>query len=264
MSPTPLTLMSWNVNGIRATIKKGFWDWLDTAQPDILGIQETKIQADQLTDEMKQPPGGYHTYWTHAVKKGYSGVALFSKTEPLDVQYGFEDEERFDTEGRIIIATYPEFVFYTIYYPNGQMNDERLAYKLDFYDAFLRHVNQHRDDGKKIVICGDVNTAHKPIDLARPKANEKISGFLPIEREHLDRWTEQEGYIDTFREFETGPDHYSWWNMRAAARERNVGWRIDYMYVTKNLRPQLTAAAIHPDVMGSDHCPVSIQLAVQV
>ena len=152
-------------------------------------------------------------------------------------------------------------MFYTIYYPNGQMNDDRLAYKLDFYNAFLRHANAQRDAGKRVVFCGDVNTAHKPIDLARPKANEKVSGFLPIEREHLDRWVEQEGYIDTFREFEPGPDHYTWWNMRAAARERNVGWRIDYFYITPNLRPHLTAAAIHPDVLGSDHCPISIELA---
>lgn len=251
-------LMSWNVNGIRSVCKKGFLDWLAEEQPDVLGIQETKIDGEKLTDELIAPPG-YQTYWNHCQrKKGYSGVAIYTKESPLNVREGLGVPE-FDTEGRTLIAEYPNFTMFTIYYPNGQMNEERLDYKMRFYDAFLSVANELKDQGKPLVICGDFNTAHHPIDLARPKENEKTSGFLPIERAWMDKFVSH-GYIDTFREFHPEPDRYSWWNVRSRARERNVGWRIDYFYITPNLREHLIDADIHPEVMGSDHCPVSIQL----
>ncbi len=253
-------LYSWNVNGIRAAIKKGFWEWMAAEQPDVLGLQETKISGDQLTLEMVQREG-YHVYWAHAEKRGYSGVAIFSKTEPLNVTEGL-GIDRFDAEGRVLIAEYPEFVYYTIYYPNGQRDDERLHYKLDFYDAFLDHAEAMRAQGKRLIVCGDFNTAHYPIDLARPKANEKTSGFLPIERAWMDKFAAC-GYVDTFRALHPDePDQYSWWNMRARARERNVGWRIDYLFTTPDLKDTITEARIHPDVTGSDHCPVSVTLTV--
>lgn len=260
------TFYSWNVNGIRAGIKKGFFDWFDSVEPDFLALQETKIQGHQLTLEMTQRPG-YHSYWSHAEKAGYSGTVIYTKHKPDNVLYGFGDEPefgggRFDTEGRTVMLEYPDYVFYGIYFPNGQRGDDRLEYKMAFYDAFLNHAEAQRKKRKHVIVCGDVNTAHKPIDLARPKANEKVSGFLPVERAWIDKLIEH-GYVDTFREINGDkPDEYSWWNMRARARDRNVGWRIDYFFINNELRPQLQDAAIHQDVMGSDHCPLSIKLNV--
>ncbi len=257
MSGKTYSLYSWNVNGIRAGIKKGFWEWLQKEQPDVIGLQETKISADQLTKDMLEQEG-YHSYWSHAEKRGYSGEAIFTKEEHHSVSEGLSVAE-FDRQGRLLVDENPEFVYYTIYYPNGQRDDERLDYKMRFYDAFLEHAEAKRKEGKKLIVCGDVNTAHKPIDLARPKANEKISGFLPIERAWMDKLVDH-GYVDTFREFCDEPDQYSWWNMRSAARERNVGWRIDYFFVTEDLKANLKGADIHQDVMGSDHCPVSVKM----
>lgn len=253
-----IRLVSWNVNGIRATIKKGFFDWLSADAPDVLGLQETKISADLLTPAMTTPDG-YHTYWSHANKKGYSGVSVFSKEKPLSVSEGLNLPE-WDGEGRTLVAEYPEFTLYNIYYPNGGRGDDRLQYKLGFYEAFLAHAEALRAQGRRLVICGDFNTAHHPIDLARPKENENVSGFMPIERAWLDRFTAH-GYVDTFRHFYPDrKDAYSWWNMRTFARERNVGWRIDYFFVTPDLTPHLVDAAIHMDIPGSDHCPVSLTL----
>ncbi len=258
MEKKRLKLYSWNINGIRAAIKKGFWEWFDETSPDILGLQETKISGDQLTLDMVSR-AGYHSYWAHAEKRGYSGVAVFTKEKPLAVHYGL-GIERFDSEGRVLVLEFPEFVFYTIYYPNGQRGEDRLQYKMDFYDAFLDHVNGYRKAGKRVIFCGDVNTAHRPIDLARPKANEKTSGFLPIERAWMDKLVD-EGYLDTFREFHPDePDRYSWWNMRSRARERNVGWRIDYFFTSPNMKDNLLSADILDDVMGSDHCPVMLEV----
>lgn len=251
-------LYSWNVNGIRAGIKKGFFDWLQAESPDVLGLQETKISSDQLTLDMVQQPG-YESHWSHAEKKGYSGVAIYSKIKPKSVTEGIGVPE-FDCEGRVLVADYEDFLYYTIYYPNGQRSQERLDYKMAFYDAFMEHAEQKRKEGHKLVICGDVNTAHRAIDLARPKANEKTSGFLPEERAWMDKFFAA-GYIDTFRHFHPDKvDEYSWWNMRSRARDRNVGWRIDYFMVSDNLTDNLVDAKIHQDVMGSDHCPVSLTL----
>ncbi len=253
-----LKLISWNVNGIRAVHKKGFLDWLAVSQPDILGLQETKISADLLTPELIDY-AGYKVYWSHANKKGYSGVAILTKEEPLSVTEGLGMDDCYDCEGRTLVAEYGDFILFNIYFPNGQRGEDRLQYKLGFYEAFLNVFNRYRDSGKKLIVCGDFNTAHKPIDLARPKENEKVSGFLPIERAWMDKFV-GEGYIDTFRLVNPDPNHYSWWNMRSRARERNVGWRIDYFFISPNLEPAMTGAAIHPDVIGSDHCPVSLEL----
>lgn len=252
-----LKLASWNVNGIRSISKKGFYDWLSKEKPDILGLQETKISADKLTDELISVPG-YASYWSHAEKKGYSGVAIYTRERPLSISEGMGIPE-FDREGRVLVAEYADFVYLTIYYPNGKASPERLDYKMRFYDAFLKFANKLRKKGKKLVICGDVNTAHKEIDLARPKENVDVSGFLPQERAWLDKFI-GEGYIDTFRGFNPKPDNYTWWHMRTAARERNVGWRIDYFFASDDLEKKLSGATIESKIMGSDHCPIILKL----
>jgi exodeoxyribonuclease-3 len=254
-----IRLLSWNVNGIRAIYKKGFLDWFKKEDPDILCLQETKASEEQLVDELKNPPG-YHSYFASAEKKGYSGVAVFSKQKPLKVERGF-GIGKFDIEGRVLIVHYKKFVLMNIYYPNGKASPERLQYKLDFYDAFLDYAEALRKKGKNLVICGDVNTAHKEIDLARPKDNETTSGFLPVEREWMDKFIGS-GYVDTFRMFSNESEQYTWWHMITRARERNVGWRIDYFFVNEELRNKVKSASIMPEVMGSDHCPVGIELAV--
>ncbi len=250
-------LLSWNVNGIRAVKGKGFLEWFYKDSPDILCLQETKAQPYQLDADLKEP-AGYHAYWNYPERKGYSGVATFTKKEPHDVTYDFGNTS-IDIEGRVIISEYPEFTLMNIYFPNGKMGPERLEYKMTFYDVFLEYADSLKAGGKKLVICGDVNTAHKEIDLARPKENSKISGFLPEERAWMDKFVAH-GYVDTFRHFNKEPEQYSWWDFKSRARERNVGWRIDYFFVSENLLPSVSSAFIMPDVMGSDHCPVGIVL----
>ena len=252
-----IRILSWNVNGIRAAHRKGFLDWLKKEQPDILCIQETKAHPEQLPDELLNVEG-YRSYFSSAVKKGYSGVAIYTKIEPKSVKKGF-GIEKFDSEGRILIAEYPEFILFNIYYPNGKAREERLNYKMEFYDAFLKYVDKLKKKGKNIIVCGDVNTAHKEIDIARPKENEKISGFLPKEREWIDKFLSH-GYLDTFRMFNQEQDNYTWWDLMTRARERNVGWRIDYFYISESLKKKIKDAFIMPDVMGSDHCPIGIEI----
>ncbi len=254
-----MKIISWNVNGIRAVLKKGFVEWLTSESPDILCLQETKASADQIPDELKNIRG-YHSFWCAGQRKGYSGVAVYSKILPEKITYGFDFERRFDCEGRIIVAEYPDFTLINIYFPNGQKDDERLKYKLDFYDATLKFCESHRNKGKELVICGDYNTAHNEIDLARPKDNEKVSGFLRIERDWMDKW-ETHGYIDTFRELH--PDKkeaYTWWSLRTAARGRNVGWRLDYFYTTHKIFQKIVYSGMMSEVQGSDHCPVMIEM----
>ena len=254
-----MKIISWNVNGIRAITKKGFLEWLDHEQPDILCIQETKAHPDQLEKELTDHPL-YHVYWhSSSVKKGYSGVATFTKKEPKSVEYGF-GEERFDQEGRVLMTEFDDFVLYNVYFPNGKMGPDRLQYKLEFYNTFLEKIDEQKKEGKKIIFCGDVNTAHKPIDLTHPDKNEGTSGFMPIEREWIDRVVEH-GYIDTLRQFHPEPGIYSWWDYKTRARERNVGWRIDYVFAQKELKNNLEDAFIMPDVMGSDHCPIGIKIS---
>ncbi len=252
-----MKILSWNVNGVRAALKKGLLDWLKKESPDILCLQETKATPAQLPPELLYPPG-YHAFWNSAARLGYSGVATFTKEKPVSVKNGF-GIERFDTEGRVLETEYKDFTLFNVYFPNGKMNDERLRYKIDFYEEFLKYLMKLKKKGKKIVFCGDVNTAHKEIDLARPKENSKISGFLPIEREWMDKLVSH-GFLDTFRIFNQDPGHYSWWDVISRARERNVGWRIDYHFISENLKPNLKDAFILPEVMGSDHCPVGILL----
>jgi exodeoxyribonuclease III len=254
-----MKLVSWNVNGIRAIDKKGFFTWFQQEIPDILCIQEIKADPDQFPPHLRNTPK-YHISINSAERKGYSGVATYSKTQPKDVKKGF-GFEKFDTEGRIIISDYSDFVLFNIYFPNGKKNQERLDYKLDFYDTFLAYADNLKAEGKNIVVCGDFNTAHKEIDLARPKENEHISGFLPVERAWMDTFISH-GYVDTFRQFNKEPEQYTWWSMRTRARERNVGWRLDYFFVNKEFMPHVKNAYIYSDVMGSDHCPVGIEIHV--
>ena len=249
-----MKIISWNVNGIRAVERKGFLDWLYKEDADIVCVQETKAHPDQLSDELLKPKG-YNVYFNSAERKGYSGVAIFSKETPKNVTSGL-GMDYFDSEGRVLALEYDSFILLNIYFPNGKM-DGRLEYKLGFYDRFLEVADELVKKGKKLVICGDFNTAHKEIDLARPKQNESVSGFLPVERAWMDKFVKH-GYIDTFRHFCDEPGHYSWWDMKTRARERNVGWRIDYFFVSKNMISRLKAAEIMSDVPGSDHCPVVV------
>ncbi|MFO7446988.1 MAG: exodeoxyribonuclease III [Ignavibacteriaceae bacterium] len=254
-----MKIISWNVNGIRAVHKKGFLDWFKKESPDILCLQETKAHEEQLPDELKNVEG-YSSLFCAGERKGYSGVCIYSKVQPIKVYRGF-DIQKFDNEGRILVAEFPGFTLINIYYPNGKKNQERLQYKMDFYDAFLEYANRLRSEGKKLIICGDVNTAHKEIDIARPKENSKISGFLPIEREWMDKFISS-GYIDTFRMFNDQPQQYTWWDMVTRARERNVGWRIDYFFVSDDLKDNVKNAFIQSDIMGSDHCPIGIEISL--
>ena len=254
-----MRLLSWNVNGIRAAQRKGFVDWVSQIGPDILCIQETKASPEQLSEELTAMPG-YHVYFSSAERKGYSGVATYSNVKPQDVAHGL-GIEKFDNEGRILRMDYADFTLFNIYFPNGKSSEERLDYKMEFYDAFLEHLGQLKRQGRNVVVCGDVNTAHKEIDLARPKPNEKISGFLPVERAWMDQWVSQ-GYVDTLRMFNQEPGQYSWWDARGGGRSKNVGWRIDYFFVSESMKDKVTGAFIMPDVMGSDHCPIGIDLAI--
>jgi len=252
-----MKLISWNVNGVRAVHKKGFLEWLEDAEPDILCLQETKAHVDQLSKEILEDHG-YHTYWHSGERRGYSGVATYSKDEPLFVQEGL-GVDKYDREGRVLITEHHNFLLYNIYFPNGQKDEDRLQYKLDFYDDLLPMINDQVESGQNVIVTGDWNTAHHPIDLARPKENIKTSGFMPIERERLDIYVEH-GWVDTFRLFHDEPDRYSWWTYRFGARERNVGWRIDYFFVNEGFTDQVLDADIHENVMGSDHCPVSLEV----
>ncbi len=252
-------ILSWNVNGFRAVYKKGFMDWMHGQAPDILCLQETKAQEDQIQKELKDVKG-YHSFFCSAERKGYSGVAIFTKEIPISVKQGF-GIPRFDSEGRVLVAEYPTFILCNVYFPNGGSGPERLAYKMDFYSHFLEFMMQLKKSGKNVIVCGDVNTAHKEIDLARPKENSKISGFLPQERAWIDACLEK-GFIDIFREFNKEPQQYSWWDMKSGARARNVGWRIDFFLVAEEIKSKVKAAFIMPEVLGSDHCPVGIELEV--
>ena len=259
--PEHYNLISWNVNGLRAAMKKGFLDLLLEQKFDVICIQETKASLDKLPREAKNIPG-YYNYFVSAERSGYSGVGTFLKEKPLKVETGMGIEE-FDREGRFLRIDYEDFTLMNIYFPNGKASRERLEYKMGFYDAFLDYANALKAEGKKLVICGDVNTAHREIDLARPRENETISGFLPEERAWMDKFLAA-GYLDTFRMFNSEGGNYSWWSMRTRARERNVGWRLDYFFVSENLREYVKAAPIYPEIMGSDHCPVGLELEFQV
>ncbi len=249
-----MKLISWNVNGLRACMEKGFMDFFDQVDADVFCIQESKLQAGQI--ELDLP--GYHQYWNYAEKKGYSGTALFCKEEPLGVTYGVGVEEH-DKEGRVITAEFADFYVVTVYTPNSKRELERLSYRMEWEAAFLSYL-KGLEQKKPVIFCGDLNVAHREIDLKNPKSNHHNAGFTDEERACFDTLLEN-GFVDTFRYFY--PDRegiYSWWSYMFKAREKNVGWRIDYFVVSESLKDRLSGAAIHTEVMGSDHCPVELTI----
>ena len=257
-----MKIVSWNVNGFRAVMKKDFIQSTETLGADILLLQETKLQEDQRTLDMLHL-FDYESFWSYAsTQKGYSGVVAYSSLTPDNVTTEFSKPE-YDNEGRVIKLDFGDFVLFNVYFPNGQMNEERLQYKLDFYDWLLSYAQKLRDDNRSIIIAGDFNTAHNEIDLTHPKPNSDRSGFLRIERDLLDRMIDS-GYVDTFRHFHPDTVKYSWWSYRAGARKKNVGWRIDYFFATRDLIDNnlITGAFIENDIYGSDHCPVGLTLSI--
>jgi exodeoxyribonuclease-3 len=252
-------LISWNVNGIRAAEKKGFVDWLKASGADLLAIQETKASPDQLSQALLDPPG-YRAAWSSAEKKGYSGTVTYSRHAPLKVIEGL-GEARFDTEGRTLIHELEPFVLFNVYFPNGGRGAEWVAHKLAFYRRFLQVAQSYMKAGRPVVATGDFNTAFAEIDLARPKENVSHSGFMPEERAGLGEFFEA-GLVDTFRHLHPDTVQYTWWDMVTRARERNVGWRLDYFMVSPDLKGRIAAAEIHDQVMGSDHCPISLTLSL--
>lgn len=252
-----MKILSWNINGYRAILKKGFKDFMDSYSPDIIGLQEVKSLPEQLT-EPDTNIKGFGNVWNGAERKGYSGTAVFYKQKPISSSFGF-GIQKFDCEGRVITTEYPDFYFINVYFPNGGQGEERLKYKMDFYDSFLEYAEKLKKNGKAIIFCGDVNTAHKPIDLARPKENEKHTGFLPMEREWINNVVSH-GWVDTFRLFHPEPNSYTWWDYKTKARERNIGWRIDYFFIDAEHVKIIKDSFILPDILGSDHCPIGITL----
>ena len=252
-----MRIISWNVNGIRAALRKDFLDWYQKDDPDIVCLQEVKAREEQLEGSLDSIRDR-NIAWNAAERPGYSGVATLSKVKPLSVTKGFGIEE-FDREGRVLLHEFEDFYLFNIYFPNGQRDQERLDYKMSFYDAFLEKSEELKKTGKAVITCGDYNTAHKEIDLKNPKENSKTSGFLPIEREWIDKYIAH-GYTDTFRMFNEEPGQYTWWTYRFGARSRNVGWRIDYFFISEAHKERIKDAFINMEVMGSDHCPLGIEL----
>jgi len=257
-----MKLVSWNVNGIRACVKKGFLSWLQGDQSDIICLQETKARVDQLSSDILEP-NGYSSQWFSAEKAGYSGVAIYVKKKLKKDLTWFSGigTKKFDCEGRVIGLEHPKFILLNAYFPNGQRDHGRVPYKMEFCKKVHSFMNKLQKETKKeIIICGDFNTAHHPIDLANPKTNKDTTGFLPIEREWMDHF-QKKGYSDLFR-YKHGekPDEYTWWTYRNNCRGRNIGWRIDYFWATGGLLPKVKNCYHMPDVMGSDHCPVKLEL----
>ena len=249
-----MKFISWNVNGIRACVQKGFMDFFNEADADIFCLQETKLQEGQI----ELPLPGYYQYWNYAEKKGYSGTAVFTKKEPLSVAYGIGIEEH-DHEGRVITLEYEDFYFITCYTPNSQNELARLPYRMTWEDAFLAYLDNLKAT-KPVIFCGDLNVAHQEIDLKNPKTNRKNAGFTDEERGKFSTMLSH-GYIDTFRHFYPDmKDIYSWWSYRFSARAKNAGWRIDYFVVSDGLKDRLVDAKIHVNIMGSDHCPVELEI----
>lgn len=255
-----MRLISWNVNGIRAAGRGGFLKWFEDEAADVVAVQETKARPEQLTEENEGllHPLGYHSYWHSAEKPGYSGVAIYSKKEPLRIQHGIGVPE-IDREGRVLIAEYPGFVLINAYFPNSQREGARLGYKLEFCEKMHKFLEKTRKEGKQVVLCGDLNIAHTEIDLKNPKSNVKNAGFLPEERAWMTDFLGA-GYTDAFRHFEKGPGHYTWWSYRPGVREKNVGWRIDYFCVNSEHESRLKSMVHQPQTRGSDHCPVALTL----
>ncbi len=257
-----MKLLSWNVNGLRAFYKKGAFDSIFELDPDIFCLQETKAMAEQLPEEVRNP-AGYLAYFDHSkMRQGYSGTAIYvkksSEYKVFSIEYG-TGMKKLDQEGRLIAIYLEDTVILNGYFPNGGEDPARLKYKLEFYDQFLKYIEKLRKQGKSIIFTGDINTAHNEIDLARPKENSDHTGFLRIERDWLDKVIKT-GYIDTFRHLHPEEVKYSWWDMKTFARDRNVGWRLDYFFISPDLLPRLKSAKILDNMFGSDHCPVWLQL----
>lgn len=259
-----MKIISWNVNGIRAWYKKGSYEWFIKQSPDVMCIQETKSHPDQLEKDFAElyKPEGYFAYFDYSkVRKGYSGIAMYSKVEPEKVTTGLGISD-LDQEGRQVNLFYKKHVVISCYFPNGNKSKEHFQFKLDYYAEFLKFVKKLEDHKYKVIFCGDFNVAHKPIDIKRDKENEKKVGFLPIEREWVDS-LEEAGFIDTFRTINPDKVQYSWWDMKTYARDRNIGWRIDYLFISRLLKPKIQKAIINDDVLGSDHCPVTLELDIK-
>ncbi len=255
-----MKIVSWNVNGLRAAHGKGFLDWLGSSGADVVGVQEVRALPEQLPPEVHAPVG-WHTHFVAAERKGYSGVGLYARRAPDELRAGL-GLPHLDVEGRLQLLRFGRLWVVNGYFPNGngkERDNSRVPYKLDFYRALFADLAGLSREGVPVLVMGDFNTAHTELDLARPKDNQQTSGFLAEEREELDRWL-REGWTDTFRMFEQGGGHYSWWSQRFGVRAKNIGWRIDYILANEAAKPFVTGAAIHPEVMGSDHCPVSVQV----
>jgi exodeoxyribonuclease-3 len=252
-----MKIVTWNVNGIRAALGKGALDWAWNHSLDVLCLQEVKARPDQLSEEQASSLK-YPYVWNPADRPGYSGVATFHREAPLDVQLGL-GEPKFDTEGRVITTLHPGFRLFNIYFPNGQRGKDRVDYKLEFYATLLKLCDKLHENGENLIITGDFNTAHMPIDLKNPKSNEKTSGFLPEEREWVTKFLEH-GFVDIFRRLYPDRVQYTWWTYISNARARNVGWRLDYFLISEALVPRVKDVIIHDDVPGSDHCPVELIL----
>ncbi|MDH4129795.1 MAG: exodeoxyribonuclease III [Spirochaetota bacterium] len=258
-----MKIISWNVNGIRAVAKKGFSDWLRKSGADIICLQETKAFFSQVENDLKCPEG-YNSYWHNGKVPGYAGVVTYSKQKPININTSFDTElEVFKNDGRVVEIEFSSFILLNIYFPNGSPRSdgtEMLSHKLKFYEVFLNYINKLRSNGKKIIILGDYNIAHTEIDIARPKENENSIGFLPIERAWITKIIDN-GYIDVFRHFNPNiRDVYSWWSYRTKARERNIGWRLDYIFITPDLLNNTKSIGYQTEITGSDHCPVFIEL----
>jgi len=260
MAGDTLRIYSWNVNGIRSATEKGLDRWLRRCAGEIVGLQEVRAEPHEIPAPVTRMRR-YHQHWQPAARKGYSGVGLLSRRAPDDVDTSL-GEERFDSEGRLQIARFGRLVVANGYFPNGngkERDNSRIPYKLDWYRALFERLERLRRGGYRVIVMGDFNTAHREIDLARPKQNEKTSGFRPEERAELDRWL-RAGWVDTFRAFEPGPGHYTWWSQRFGVRERNIGWRIDYVLASSAAMPYVRAGFIQPHVAGSDHCPIGVDV----
>jgi len=251
-----LKIITWNVNGLRAGINKGILDWLASQQADVICLQEVKARSDQVTDEQLSILDGYQAVWNSALRPGYSGVLTFTREQPIEIRTGLGLEE-FDSEGRLIATRYPSFWLYNIYFPNGQRDHNRLDYKLSFYAELLDQCDWMHAEGERIILTGDFNTAHTEIDLRNPKQNVNTSGFMPVERAWVDRYLQQ-GFADAYRELYPERVQYTWWTYRLNARQRNIGWRLDYYLVSESLMTSVVDVIIHDDILGSDHCPVTL------
>ncbi|KAA3645649.1 MAG: exodeoxyribonuclease III [Chloroflexi bacterium] len=251
-----MEITTWNVNGIRALLRKDGWDWVKKQSPDVMCLQEIKAMPEQLTAAQSAEFEGYEQFWNPAEKKGYSGVATFIRDIEAETKAGM-GKKKFDFEGRVLQTRFDDFILFNVYYPSGSRNYERVEYKLELYAAMLRKFNKLHKAGEKIVVCGDFNTAHEEIDLKNHKTNHKTSGFLPEERAWVTKYIDR-GFVDPFRVLYPEKEQYTWWSLRSAARARNVGWRLDYFLVSEGLMPKVKDVVIHDQVLGSDHCPVSL------